>query len=70
VDIDRLLVETDSPFLAPQKLRGRDNEPANAVFAIAEVARIREVDPRIVAEATSRNADVAFPGIFNEKGLL
>jgi TatD DNase family protein len=63
VDIDRLLVETDSPFLAPQTLRGRDNEPANVVFAIAEVARVREQDPRIVAEATSRNAATAFPGL-------
>ena len=63
VDIDRLLVETDSPFLAPQKLRGDDNEPANVVFAVDEVARAREVDPRIVAEATSRNSDAAFPGL-------
>jgi TatD DNase family protein len=63
VDIDRLLVETDSPFLAPQSLRGHDNEPANVVFAIAEVARVREVDPGIVAEATSRNALAVFPGL-------
>jgi TatD DNase family protein len=63
VDIDRLLVETDSPFLAPQKLRGRDNEPANVVFTIEEVARVRDEDVRTVAEATSRNATDAFPGI-------
>jgi TatD DNase family protein len=63
VDIDRLLVETDSPFLAPQKLRGHDNEPANVVLTIAEVARVRDEDVRTVAEATSRNANRAFPGI-------
>jgi TatD DNase family protein len=63
VDIDRLLVETDAPFLAPQKLRGRENEPANVVHTIAEVARVRDVDVRAVAEATSRNANDAFPGI-------
>src|SRR5687767_14959041 len=63
VDIDRLLVETDSPFLAPQTLRGDANEPANVVFAIAEVARVRDVDPRVVAEATSRNAMTVFPGL-------
>ena len=63
VDIDRILVETDSPFLAPQTLRGADNEPANVVHAIAEVARVREEDVRTVAEATSRNADAAFPGL-------
>jgi TatD DNase family protein len=63
VDIDHILVETDSPFLAPQKLRGTDNEPANVVWAIAEVARVRDEDVEIVAEATARNANDAFPGI-------
>ena len=63
VDLDRILVETDSPFLAPQKLRGHDNEPANVVFAVAEIARVRDQDTRTVAEATTRNADDAFPGI-------
>jgi TatD DNase family protein len=63
VDIDRLLVETDSPFLAPQTLRGTDNEPANVVHTIAEVARVRDEDARTVTEATSRNAKAAFPGV-------
>ena len=63
VDIDRLLVETDAPFLAPQTLRGTDNEPANIVHTVAEIARVRDEDVQIVAEATSRNADAAFPGL-------
>jgi TatD DNase family protein len=63
VDIDRILVETDSPFLAPQTLRGADNEPANIAHTVAEIARVRSEDARIVAEATSRNADAAFPGL-------
>lgn len=63
VDIDRILVETDSPFLAPQKLRGLDNEPANVILAIEEIARVRAEDVRSVSEATSRNASAAFPGL-------
>jgi TatD DNase family protein len=63
VDIDRVLVETDSPFLAPQTLRGTDNEPANVAFSVAEVARVRDEDVRTVADATARNAREAFPGI-------
>jgi TatD DNase family protein len=63
VDIDRILVETDSPFLAPQKFRGRDNEPANVILAIEEIARVREEDVRTVSEATARSANTAFPGI-------
>jgi TatD DNase family protein len=63
VDIARLLVETDSPFLAPQRLRGRDNEPANVAFAIEEVARAREVDVQVIAEATASNARAVFAGL-------
>ena len=62
-EIDRILVETDAPFLAPQPLRGRENEPANVVHAIREVARARDEAVETVAEATSRNARAAFPGI-------
>lgn len=63
VENDRLLVETDSPFLAPQVLRGRDNEPANVVYTIEEVARVRNEDARAIAATTVRNARTAFPGI-------
>ena len=63
IGLDRILVETDSPFLAPQKLRGSDNEPANVSLTIAEVARVRDEDADVVTNATSRNADAAFPGI-------
>jgi TatD DNase family protein len=63
VDIDRILVETDSPFMSPQKLRGRDNEPANVFHTIGEIARVRDDDVDAIAEATARNAKAAFPGI-------
>jgi TatD DNase family protein len=63
VDIDRLLVETDSPFLAPQKLRGRDNEPANVVAVVEELARVRNDDVANLATATADNARDAFPGL-------
>src|SRR5688500_14112595 len=63
VDIDRILVETDSPFLAPQKLRGSENEPANVLWTIAEVARVRDEEARTIAESTARNATDAFPGL-------
>ena len=44
VDLDRIVVETDSPFLSPQKLRGSNNEPANVMLTIAEIARVRDDD--------------------------
>jgi TatD DNase family protein len=61
VPLDRLLVETDSPFLAPQRLRGRDNAPANVLDAIAEIATARGERAEHVLEATSANARAAFP---------
>jgi TatD DNase family protein len=63
VSLDRVLVETDSPFLAPQKLRGRDNAPQNVLLTLAELARVREEPLELLAEATSTNARTAFPGL-------
>jgi TatD DNase family protein len=61
VGLDRILVETDSPYLSPQKLRGRDNEPANVRSVIEEIARCRGMPFESVREATSMNARAAFP---------
>ncbi|HXJ63462.1 MAG TPA: TatD family hydrolase [Actinomycetota bacterium] len=58
-----LLVETDSPFLAPQPLRGSDNEPANAVAVIGEIARVRAAEPADILQLTTANALTAFPGM-------
>jgi TatD DNase family protein len=63
VPLDRILVETDSPFLAPQRLRGRDNEPANVIDVIAELARVRNEPFERVRDATSANARAAFPAL-------
>ncbi|MBI3649386.1 MAG: TatD family hydrolase [Actinobacteria bacterium] len=61
--LDRLLVETDSPYLSPQKLRGRDNEPANVIATIDSIASARDESFEHVRDATSANARVAFPGL-------
>lgn len=61
IPIDRLLVETDSPFLAPQRLRGRDNAPANVVDVIETVAAARGETDEEVRAATRANAFAAFP---------
>jgi TatD DNase family protein len=61
IPLDRILVETDSPFLAPQRLRGRDNAPANVIDAIEEIARARDEPVENVMEATAANARRAFP---------
>jgi TatD DNase family protein len=61
--LDRILAETDSPFLAPQKLRGSDNAPANVLATIGEIARVRDADVADIVDATTTNAHAAFPGL-------
>lgn len=60
VPLDRLLAETDSPVLAPQGLRGRRNEPENVVQVVRQMAEMRGLEPDIVADAISHNADQVF----------
>jgi TatD DNase family protein len=57
---DRLLAETDSPYLAPQPIRGRPNEPANIVHTVRTLAEVRGEDPSVLAERIGRNAATAF----------
>lgn len=58
--LDRMLVETDAPFLSPQAHRGQPNEPAFIVETIVEIARQRGVDAGVIAEATANNAKRLF----------
>jgi TatD DNase family protein len=53
---DRILVETDAPYLAPIPYRGQRNEPAYLVQTVETMARIRGISPGRVAEATTANA--------------
>lgn len=56
VPLDRLLVETDCPFLAPHPYRGRPNEPAFAVLNAAAIAEVKGVTPADIAHAALSNA--------------
>lgn len=55
VPLDRLLVETDSPFLAPQPYRGRRNEPAYVAEVARTLGNVRDLPANRVAEITSAN---------------
>ena len=54
VPLERLLLETDCPFLAPQPFRGQRNEPAHIVYTAEAVAGLRGIEPRDVARITTR----------------
>lgn len=55
VPLDRILVETDSPWLAPVPFRGKANVPGNVVEVAGMVAQIKGVSPEAIAEATTDN---------------
>jgi len=65
--LDRVLVETDSPFLAPQRLRGSDNAPENVLLTLAALAELRDEPIDLLVEATANNAEQAFPGLQNAR---
>jgi len=60
IPADRLLAETDSPYLSPQPRRGRPNEPANIVHTVATLAEARGEDPADLARRLDENAARAF----------
>ena len=53
---DRLLIETDSPYMAPEPVRGRRNEPANVRYVGLKMAELRGEKPEEVAVYTTENA--------------
>jgi TatD DNase family protein len=55
VPLDRLLIETDSPYLAPVPHRGKLNQPAYVPFVAAQIAQLRALPVEVVANATSAN---------------
>jgi TatD DNase family protein len=60
VPADRILAETDAPYLAPQPVRGRRNEPAYVVHTVAALARAREEDVAGLAAQIDLNASACF----------
>ena len=55
VPLERLLIETDAPYLAPVPFRGKLNQPAHVRYVAAEIARLRGLSEEAVGEATSAN---------------
>jgi TatD DNase family protein len=62
VPLDRMLVETDSPYLAPVPHRGKTNQPAFVRHVAEEIARLREIPLDAVAAATTENFFRLFRG--------
>ena len=60
VPLDRLLIETDSPYLAPAPYRGKTNQPAYVPYVAKQVAALKQLSDQTIAEATSANFERLF----------
>jgi TatD DNase family protein len=65
IPLERMLIETDSPYLAPVPYRGKTNQPAYVKYVAEEIARLRGISAEDVGEATSAN----FFRLFNQATL-
>lgn len=63
VPLDRMLIETDSPYLAPMPYRGKTNNPSYVPYVAKQIAEIRQMPVEAIAEATSRNFERLFSGV-------
>ena len=63
VPLDRMLIETDSPYLAPMPYRGKTNNPSYVPFVAQQIAQIRQLPLDAIATATSRNFEDLFTGV-------
>ena len=61
--LDRILIETDSPYLAPAPHRGKTNNPSYVPFVAKQIADIKGLTVEAVAEATSHNFDQLFSAV-------
>ena len=57
VPLDRILVETDAPYLAPVPYRGKRNQPSYITYTANRVAELRGMDPEELGETVVRNFD-------------
>ena len=52
---DKILVETDSPYLSPEPLRGKPNEPSHIIHTVNFLSKIKKIDPVDFAKTTTTN---------------
>lgn len=64
VPLDRLLIETDSPYLAPVPYRGKTNNPSYVPWVARQLAEIKQLPVETIADSTNANFDTLFKGIF------
>lgn len=60
ISLDKILIETDSPYLTPVPYRGKTNEPKNVYYVAMKIAEIKKINLKEVVETTTNNAKTLF----------
>ena len=60
IPVEKLLIETDSPFLSPDPLRGKKNEPSFIVYTLKKLALLKNIDPKELDKVTTENFNKLF----------
>jgi len=60
IDIKKILIETDSPYLSPHPFRGKKNHPTNVRFVCNEISKIKNINTNIVSKITTNNFNSIF----------
>ena len=60
VPLDKILIETDSPYLSPEPFRGKRNDSRNVKFVAEKIAQIKEIPIEVVAKSTYENANMIY----------
>jgi TatD DNase family protein len=68
--LDRLLIETDSPYLAPVPYRGKTNNPSYVPYVAQQLAQLRGLAVEEVGQITSRNFEALFKGVLGTPSPL
>ena len=55
IPLDRMLIETDSPYLAPVPYRGKINDPSNVIHVAEEIAKLKNISVEEVGQITTKN---------------
>ena len=64
---DRLLLETDSPYLSPEPNRGKRNEPSNIIYTLKYISKIKNITEKELADQTTKNFFKLFSKINDNK---
>ena len=60
IDLNKILIETDSPFLAPHPFRGKKNHPSNVRFVCSEIAKLKNTTFDVISKVTTENFNKIF----------